>query len=513
MGNERGFTIIEVLAAAMILVIGLLGALAMIDGANRATTATKAREGGNNLQREVVESARSIPYEDLLPNRVVGEIRESALQDSTLGGDGWTVVRRGVRYTISVGVCSVDDPNDQSGVRVAGRFCSTGGGQTTAQQCAAILGPSGSGGSNPDCGTDNNRDGEVDGLVSATQQCPPVGCTSSSRDLNADDYKRIIVLVRWDRGEGSRFSIQTSTVPNPGFAAGPRVTSLGPQDQVVDSGNSLTFGVETSRPPQSVQLLVDGAVQPGGCNGSPLVSIAWNCQWILADPTRTPDGTYVITAKALDEYGVSGQSLSTTVRLNRRLPPAVEGVVAGENTLHNVTEITWRASRDGDVEQYTVERPLGTPVCTKKSSQTDCVLQGMLNSATTFFVRAWDTDSSGLRQSNLVGQFTAANVNTPPEAVSNLVATSANGTTILSWTAPNQNGGRPDVDFYRIYRRAAGAASAQPVPDIGWRHDTTGSGTETTWVDTDTDGQQWTYWVTAVGLELAESINPPRVTR
>jgi hypothetical protein len=24
--------------------------------------------------------------------------------------------------------------------------------------------------------------------------------------MNADDYKRIIVLVRWDRGEGSRFS-------------------------------------------------------------------------------------------------------------------------------------------------------------------------------------------------------------------------------------------------------------------------------------------------------------------
>lgn len=513
MRDERGFTIIEVLAAAMILVVGLLGTLALVDGANQATTATKAREGGNNLQRELIELARSVPYQDLQPGQVVARIRARGLSDSTVGADGWTVKRRGVRYTISVGVCSVDDPNDLQGVRVANRFCATGSGQTGAQQCAAILGPQGTGGNSPDCGTDANRDGEVDGMVATTQQCPG-GCTAMPRDLTPDDYKRVITLVRWDRGQGSRFAIQTSTIPNPGYSAGPRVLDLTPQNVVrEDLGESQTFTATTSRAPAKTELYVDGALA-ATCGGTSLVDTVWSCPWTYGPLDRTPDGTYVVTAKALDEYGTAGASRSTSLRLNRRLPPAVEGVVAGENTLHNVVEVAWRASRDGDIEKYAAFRVIGNteqPAC-ETASLTTCHHSGQVTAPTTYNVYAYDADSAGQpRQSNAFGSFRAAASNPAPESVSNLVATTSNGTTILTWTAPNQSGNRPDVDFYRIYRREP-AANPPSKPDIGWRHDTTGSGLELTFVDTNTGGQQWDYWVTAVGTELAES-NAVRVRR
>ncbi|HEV2999928.1 MAG TPA: prepilin-type N-terminal cleavage/methylation domain-containing protein [Solirubrobacteraceae bacterium] len=506
MRDERGFTIIEVLVAAMILVVGLLGTLALVDGANEATTATKAREGGNNLQRELIELARAVPYEDLQPGQVVARIRERGLSDSAVGGDGWTVTRRGVRYTISVGVCSVDDPNDLQGTRVANRFCATGSGQTSAEQCAAILSPGGTGGNNPDCGTDANRDGEVDGLVAASQQCTG-SCTAMPRDLTPDDYKRVVTLVRWDRGQGSRFAIQTSTIPNPGYAGGPRIKALTPENVIRDDGGtSQTFTATTSRPPAKTELYVDGALV-STCGGTTLVSTVWSCPWSYGDMAKTPDGTYVVTAKALDEYGTAGASRSTTLRLNRRLPLAVEGVVAGENRLHGIVEVAWRASRDGDIEKYEAYRVSGSTeqfVC-GKPSQTTCYFTGSVNATTTFRVYAFDSDSAGQpRRSNVYGWFTAGATNQPPDAVSNLVATTSNGATILTWTAPNQSGNRPDVDFYRIYRRSP-TTNPPSKPDVGWRYDTTGSGIETTFVDTETNGQQWDYWVTSVGLELAES--------
>ncbi len=513
MNDERGFTIIEVLAAAMILVVGLLGTLALIEGANKATTATKAREGGNNLQREVIELARSVPYQDLLPGRVVPAIRDAGIADSSLGSDGWTVTRRGVNYTISVGACSVDDATDRQGVRVAGRFCTTGSGQTSAEQCAALLGPSGTGGNNPDCGTDGNRDGEVDGLVASTQTCGG-SCTAANRDLTPDDYKRVITLVRWDRGEGSQFSIQTSTIPNPGFSAGPRVLTLSPGNVMRDDqGESQAFTVTTSRPPAKVQLFADGSLV-ATCSGTTLVSTTWTCPWTYGDTLATPDGTYVVTAKALDEYNTVGQSRSTTIQLNRQLPPAVEGVVVGENALHGVIEVAWRASRDGDIERYEAYRVNGSNLLfhCSTTSKTTCYAAGVVNNEQTYRVYAFDADSAGTaRRSTAYGEAVAAATNPAPEPISNLVATSSNGATILTWAAPNQNGNRPDADFYRIYRRPA-AGTPPAIPNISWRYDTTGSGMETTFVDTDTDGQQWDYWVTAVGLQLAES-NPVRVRR
>ena len=44
--SERGFTLIEVMVTMLILVIGIGATLALIDGANARTLATKQREVG-----------------------------------------------------------------------------------------------------------------------------------------------------------------------------------------------------------------------------------------------------------------------------------------------------------------------------------------------------------------------------------------------------------------------------------------------------------------------------------
>ena len=61
--DERGFTLIEILAAMLVLLVGVLGSVALIDRANATTSATKGREGATSLARELVESAHSIDYD------------------------------------------------------------------------------------------------------------------------------------------------------------------------------------------------------------------------------------------------------------------------------------------------------------------------------------------------------------------------------------------------------------------------------------------------------------------
>src|SRR3954453_22658344 len=80
--DERGFTLIEIMVAALVLVLGTLGMVALIDGANATTTSTKAREQGVNLQREIIEAARSVPYAQLMPTSIVSKVQAtSGLED------------------------------------------------------------------------------------------------------------------------------------------------------------------------------------------------------------------------------------------------------------------------------------------------------------------------------------------------------------------------------------------------------------------------------------------------
>src|SRR5919112_1542856 len=129
---EAGFTLIEVMVAAMLLVVGVLGALAMTSTASERTASTKAREGATNLAREVLEQTDSLAYRLVEPTTVVGQLQAKAGLAPASGSGGWTVVRRGIAYGVSVSVCYVDTPADGLGAHGAD-FCAGSAGTADTQ--------------------------------------------------------------------------------------------------------------------------------------------------------------------------------------------------------------------------------------------------------------------------------------------------------------------------------------------------------------------------------------------
>src|SRR3954464_10276846 len=241
LSDESGFTILEVMVAAAVLLVGLLGTFTVIDTAHSTITTTKAREQATSLQRELIEAVRTIPYDQLTPNGVGSRLRaQPGLSDASLSAAGWTIRRRNQTYTISMGSCAVDDPRDGLGAHDAGVFCANSGAPTTPEQCASLLdGGSAAGVAPPgDCGVDANRDGNADGLTaSAASPCPDTPC----KDTAPLDYKRVVSLVRWTVGGKNQSQLQLTTVNSPGLAAAPTITDLRPTN-LSSGGTVITSG-------------------------------------------------------------------------------------------------------------------------------------------------------------------------------------------------------------------------------------------------------------------------------
>jgi len=522
--HEGGFTLIEVMMAALVLVVGMLGTVALIDGANATTSSTKAREQGVSLQRELVEAARSISYSQLTPTSIASRIQaNSGLEDSNLSSPGWTIRRRGVTYSVSAGACSVDDGKDGTGTHDPASFCATGAGITTAGQCRNILGVGGSIQGNGtaatgsagigDCGIDLNLDGTVDNLVEGSVNLCALGLciTPTGTDSNPDDYKRIVTLVRWDRGTGGRYAIQSSTVSNPGLSAGPQLatpTSTPSNSSAVTSGTSVLFSVMALQTPASVEWLLDGTPQ-GTASGTALgpYTFSWNLG-TSGSGTETLDGTYVVGAKAYDQYGVYGNTRALTFTINRRQPYAPTGVAAGRNG--SVVEFEWSPNKERDVEGYRVYRTTGGSalVCslTTRSTCQDTSPPG--SGTINYYVVAVDRDPStnALREGDHSATVTVTTLNNAPNPPTSLTGSASGGITTISWNAPLI----ADIDlgdsiaFYRIYRDGATYAD---------RYDRTGTGSQTSYTDTHAGGTTHTYRVTAVDTQLAESTILGPITR
>jgi prepilin-type N-terminal cleavage/methylation domain-containing protein len=523
--DERGFTLVEVMVAAVVLVIGTLATLTLINGANATTNSTKAREQGVNLQREIIEAARSVPYSQLTPTSIVSKIQAtSGLEDSNSSSPGWTIRRRGFTYTVSAGVCSVDDAKDGTGTHDAATFCASGTGTTTAGQCSNFLGITGSIQGNGtagtgslaigDCGIDLNLDGAVDNLVEASVDLcllglcvPPTGT-----DSKPDDYKRIVTLVTWDRGEGSRYALQSTTISNPGLSAGPQLASLSPAGSSItnQATTSIAFSAWALQAPYTVSWMLDGTTQ-GTASGSGLGP--WTFSWNLGsvgspspNAGQVLDGTYVVSAKAYDRFGVYGNTKAQTFTINRRQPYAPSGFAGGRNG--TVVDFEWSPNRERDLSGYRVYRTSnGTALVCSLTTQTSCQDTNPPGSLlVNYYLVAVDKDASGnLREGDPSSSITVTSLNNRPNPPTNLTATSAGSNTVLSWNAPAIQD--PDlgdhIAFYRIYRDGATYAD---------RYDRTAS-TETTWTDSHTGGTTHTYRITAVDTQLAESTIVGPVTR
>src|SRR4051812_15786443 len=113
--DETGFTLVEVLVAIVLLTIGVLGTMSLVDNANGQTSDTKGREGASSLARDLIESTRTVPFNNVNNTDLPGQLQANtglADGDSTAG---WQIKRRNFTYTVTLASCSVDDGSDNYG--------------------------------------------------------------------------------------------------------------------------------------------------------------------------------------------------------------------------------------------------------------------------------------------------------------------------------------------------------------------------------------------------------------
>lgn len=460
--DERGFTLVEVLVASMILVVGVLGVLTLVDTANRTTARTKAREAATNLAREAIEAGRAVPYPDLIPSQLTAQLQaQPGLADAVAGAGTWEVKRRGITFTLTASVCSVDEGStgaDGYGDHTGGSFCSD-------------------------------------------------STTTGTADTNPDDYKRLIVNVAWAQGSRTRTVRQQAVINNPGSAFAPAVKTLAasPVSPILaaPTGNKITFTATTSTSAQQLTWELDG-VERGTVTGP---GATFTFTW---DLTGVVDGTYLVSAQAFDRYGESGAGRTTTMVINVSAPQAPTGVIGSRNPLwNNLVELEWNPSPERDVTGYKVFREKGTtpapatddPICTRSiddGNATSCQDTNAPGGNPKYYVVAYGAPRTGTTpEAGTPSTVLDTGVlNLRPAAPATLTATRLTGGGVtLSWPVALDADG--SIRYYRIYRDDNSSYTQ--------RVDRTGSGSTLTWTDDSAGAADHTYWVTAVDNKLAES--------
>ncbi|HTI32361.1 MAG TPA: type II secretion system protein [Miltoncostaea sp.] len=447
--GPEGFTLVELLIATMVLIVGMLAVFSAVDASAARATDNGQREAATALAREVIEDARALPFWQVTPTALAPALQGLPPLRTTTPA-GWTVQRRATTFTLSVTTCDVDDPRDGTGAHGAS-FCADG---------------------------------------------PAAGTT----DLAPVDGRRVTVDVSWISGRRTLRTGLTSLIASSALSDAPDVRTL----SMVSPGASpvaldvpkVAFTLQTTGTPAKVVWSVDGA-QGGEASGS---GTAWSFDWPIAGVV---DGTYAITATSLDVYGSPGTSSSRSVVLNRFPPSAVTGVTAGRNGSR--VEVEWLASPERDVVGYRVYRGTSSTsygmVCDLTTALACIDAAPPAPTATPFYywVVAFDRDTQGTLRNGTPSAPVNVNVsNRAPYAPSAPAATrQSDGSLRLTWTA---SPGDPDpgdaVAFYRVYRdgTALGSRVGKVAADgaMAWTDVSPGAGTHT-------------YWVSAVDGHLAES--------
>lgn len=510
--SEAGFTLVEVLVAAFLVVVGILGTMETVSVANRGTSKANARTGATNVARRVVEAARGVPGAQLTQSTLLATLKSAApdLPEAVPDPSGWTVERQGQTYTITPTVCAVDDPGDGLG--------STSG--STYTFCSS--------------------------------QSP-----SSPPDTVPADYQQVSVQVAWTSAAGNGSVKQVVDVPLNGSGALPFVKTLtmtspfscttGCPAITNQATTSAAFSVTAGNSPASMTWLVDGS--PKGtcppttstCSGS---GAAWSFTWSLGALVKdltsgspnyglciaggyTYDGIHQVGARVQDANGLAGADASMPVTVNRCAPIPPPAFSATErNTNTSVIDTEWQDSPEGDIVGYRVYKGTSlankTPVCPASVSSgqvipvdagdqcTDPSPPSYSGSPFYYAVYAVDRDPSGnLRE----GAVSYANVNTtnrPPKAPASFALTRSGATVTLSWTLPStplDPDTGDNIDSFRVYRKD-GTVSGTPTYLDRYdreRLQVLCSGTSCSYTDTGAGATTRTYWVTAVDTHLRES--------
>jgi type II secretory pathway pseudopilin PulG len=468
---EAGFTLIETLMAAVILVVGLIGLLGLIDVSVKASASTRAREGATSLAREIIEDARTIPYAQVIPTSIESQLQAmNGLTDGS-SASGWQIERRKFTYTVTIKECAIDNPKDGLATTHGGTFCE---------------------------GQQAWKGGEAE-------------------DTAPEDLKRITAEVSWTvRGHTSTVK-QVSTLTAAGQAIGlvakelkltiPTVSTPTAPVVTENATKALTFSVSFPEGTSAIIWSLEGAKQEELTPASKATSLTFS--WTINESgpkIYVSDGTYQVAAQAVDSTGVIGPPISIPVRLIRGVPaaPGESEIVGGFNTLYSggvateVAELQWKANTERNVIGYRVFGPSSELVCPENletlSTSTSCidfkVPAGQPSERTYTVVALYRNVAEEVAQSSPGTMKVTRAASTAPNAPTNLVLTNnADGSVTLKWTAP---AGGATVSFYRIYRGSTNYTS---------RYDET---TSTEYKDTDATFTH-EYWVTAVGSNLTES--------
>ena len=462
--SEAGFTLVEVLVASTILLVGVLSTVTVMQTAARANATTRQRDAATSLARDVIEAVRNVPYDKVTDPGIIARLNDVPGLSSAAAGGGYTIRRGQTTFGVGLDVCVMDDPRDGGGPRAAG-----------TPVCAGSA---------------------------------PAG----TQDRNPEDYKMATVTVTWRRGSGPAHTVvQSGLITNPGSASGPAVRSIAPRGYsapyiVTNSATtSIIVDLTTSSKPATVNWLLDGTVQQPAPIMNGTSGLLWTFTWNIGPvDSGVLDGDYILSSEAFNDYGVSGPGRQQTVILNRR-QPFKPRQVAGGRTIFGTVEIEWTANSERDIAGYEVWRDgSSTPVCPLATQKLDtlCVDPSPPSDPTVnYWVYAYDTDpvtgqpGKGDRSDLLPVVLD----NQRPYAPTSLTATRNNGTVTLTWTRPSPED--PDtgdgIEFYRIYRDGRA---------LGDRYDRWFDGGATaTWQDTATGGTPHTYRVTAVDKHYAES--------
>jgi type II secretory pathway pseudopilin PulG len=390
LGDDAGFSLIELLVAITVLIVGLLGTFALVQTANGANARSRAREGATNMAREVLEDARVLPFRGVSTGAVAGLLPSLPGYTAMTSPTAATVTRRNIPYAVSVGVCSLDDSGDGVGPHVASiTWCS-----------------------------DNPAAGTVDG--------------------QPEDYKRITATVSFTQQGTSVTVHQVSTVNSAGAAVGTPVVTLAitspavadPTAPVIGPNNrTATFVATTAAAVQSMTFSVDGADQPVASVTSNAAKTQWTFTWQI--PVTMSDGDYDISARTVDQLGVQGQRRSLTVTLAEGVMSQPHDVVAGWNSVWETggtaaqpaIELDWDANPERNVTGYTVTGPNGNTIT--------CPYPSLSPADPT---RTWCVDTTAASSSSLVYQVAAVYSN--PLAATGTMTGPATAVTITKRGAP-----------------------------------------------------------------------------
>jgi type II secretory pathway pseudopilin PulG len=363
--DESGFTIVEVMVAIGVLLVGVLGTVTMLTTASATTERTQSRVAATNIAREVLETARTLKYDDVSPSKTLGGATDTSLiaslqavrpttnlQDVTAGGT-WDISRRGVIYTIDVSACVVDDPKDG---------------------LAATHTPVGF-------------------------YCPNLG--GGSGDDNPDDYRRVTATVSWTRNGRTRSITQTGLIANPSGVLGPSVDFQGTvpnptnpcpgtlrYDNIVTPNNATSVQWSVNDPAASHGTATDVTPSPNPNPGQKVWRVDWNMNPVYNSASnRTSaqdgDGPYTVTLIAFSPLptgggNVGGQPTFITQFINCSPPNPPTNFAGGYNWRlcstaagvprypicnagERIIDFQWSASPDADVMGYRVFRVNGQP--------------------------------------------------------------------------------------------------------------------------------------------------------